>query len=57
MAKRVFAFPASILARLAVYCLTELLYALAAFVIDRPLELVTGPLACDWGMNYVEVPE
>jgi hypothetical protein len=27
----------------------------AAFVIDRPLELVTGPMACDWGMNYESV--
>jgi nitroimidazol reductase NimA-like FMN-containing flavoprotein (pyridoxamine 5'-phosphate oxidase superfamily) len=27
----------------------------AAFIIDRPLQLVTGPMACDWGMNYESV--
>jgi uncharacterized protein len=27
----------------------------AAFIIDRALELVTGPMACDWGMNYESV--
>jgi uncharacterized protein len=27
----------------------------AAFIIDRPLELITGPIACDWGMNYESV--
>lgn len=26
-----------------------------AFILDRPLELVTGPLACDWGMRYESV--
>jgi uncharacterized protein len=27
----------------------------AAFIIDRPLELITGPMACDWGMNYESI--
>jgi uncharacterized protein len=27
----------------------------AAFIIDRDLELKTGPMACDWGMNYESV--
>jgi uncharacterized protein len=27
----------------------------AAFIIDRALELITGPMACDWGMNYESV--
>jgi len=27
----------------------------AAFIIDRELELITGPMACDWGMNYESV--
>jgi uncharacterized protein len=27
----------------------------AAFIIDRALELKTGPMACDWGMNYESV--
>ncbi len=27
----------------------------AAFIIDRALELVTGPMACDWGMNYESI--
>ena len=27
----------------------------AAFMIDRALELITGPTACDWGMNYESV--
>ena len=27
----------------------------AAFIIDRPLDLVTGPMACDWGMNYESI--
>jgi len=27
----------------------------AAFMIDRALELITGPMACDWGMNYESV--
>lgn len=26
-----------------------------AFIVDRPLELVTGPTACDWGMKYESV--
>ena len=26
-----------------------------AFIIDRPLDLVTGPMACDWGMNYESI--
>ncbi len=26
-----------------------------AFIIDRTLELVTGPTACDWGMKYESV--
>jgi uncharacterized protein len=26
-----------------------------AFILDRPIELVTGPMACDWGMNYESV--
>ncbi len=26
-----------------------------AFIVDRPLELVTGPMACDWGMKYESV--
>lgn len=27
----------------------------AAFMIDRALELKTGPMACDWGMNYESI--
>jgi uncharacterized protein len=27
----------------------------AAFIIDQELELITGPMACDWGMNYESV--
>ena len=27
----------------------------AAFIIDRAMELITGPMACDWGMNYESV--
>ncbi len=27
----------------------------AAFIIDRPLGVVTGPVACDWGMRYESV--
>ena len=27
----------------------------AAFIIDQALELITGPMACDWGMNYESV--
>ena len=27
----------------------------AAFIIDRALELITGPMACDWGMNYESI--
>jgi uncharacterized protein len=27
----------------------------AAFIIDRELELITGPMACDWGMNYESI--
>jgi len=27
----------------------------AAFIIDRALELKTGPMACEWGMNYESV--
>jgi uncharacterized protein len=27
----------------------------AAFIIDRELGLVTGPVACDWGMNYESI--
>jgi uncharacterized protein len=27
----------------------------AAFIIDRALELKTGPMACDWGMNYESI--
>ena len=27
----------------------------AAFILDRPLKLVTGPMACDWGMDYESV--
>ena len=27
----------------------------AGFIIDRALELKTGPMACDWGMNYESV--
>ncbi len=26
-----------------------------AFILDRPLGLVTGPMACDWGMKYESV--
>ena len=26
-----------------------------AFIVDRPLELMTGPMACDWGLNYESV--
>jgi len=26
-----------------------------AFVIDRAIKLVTGPMACDWGMKYESV--
>ena len=26
-----------------------------AFIIDRALELITGPMACEWGMNYESV--
>jgi nitroimidazol reductase NimA-like FMN-containing flavoprotein (pyridoxamine 5'-phosphate oxidase superfamily) len=26
-----------------------------AFIIDRELELVTGPMACDWSMKYESV--
>ncbi len=27
----------------------------AAFIIDRELGLITGPMACDWGMNYESI--
>ncbi len=27
----------------------------AAFIIDRLLQLVTGPMACDWGMDYESI--
>jgi nitroimidazol reductase NimA-like FMN-containing flavoprotein (pyridoxamine 5'-phosphate oxidase superfamily) len=27
----------------------------AAFIIDRALELITGPMACDWGMDYESI--
>jgi uncharacterized protein len=27
----------------------------AAFIIDRALELITGSMACDWGMHYESV--
>jgi nitroimidazol reductase NimA-like FMN-containing flavoprotein (pyridoxamine 5'-phosphate oxidase superfamily) len=27
----------------------------AAFIIDRELGLFTGPMACDWGMNYESI--
>ncbi len=27
----------------------------AAFIIDRELGLITGPMACDWGMTYESI--